>query len=715
MILDKNMRYRILLFLLVAYQATFSQSVNITLYDRGNNAPLPFANLCFEEITTGKKYYRTSSENGIADNPIENRALIAISFVGYKTITDTVQPGVSKTYLMEQDLFNMEQVVVTGTRTPKRLADVPVQTTVITEADIKKAGAVSPMEILQDNIPGLVSSSNAMGNNMRIRGLNSRYILFLVDGERLVSEGAGGNINLDQIDFNTVERIEVVNGAASALYGSNAMGAVINIITKKPVHSFEGGISTSLQSHNTNKAQLNFGSNLAKTTLSASIFRNRTDGYDLPEGAMSKPHTDYGTDMKISYKPSPNVSIGLNNRLFQHELFNFPESMNAVHRLERKVTLGGNTSVSSANARNNLSASINFDKFYKYDVMERKDDQLEKQNDITHISSRMVNTYSSEERWEAVAGIEYNYEEISTDSSKILGPDPAVKRVGDGNIFAQYQYSFIEGFEGILGGRFTYNEQFGTALSPKLSLMFKTGKVVLRGGIGTAFRAPSLQELFYNFNHNGSFWVYGNPNLVPEKGLYNSLSVEYTRGSLNASLSGYLNQIRDKITSYRVISPLGQPDRYYTNVSSSTLQGIDFNISYVLLRQLVLKSTYSYCDARDNSTGLQLTSNVKHSATFALTWNGKVVQSPFSLQFTGRLTSPILNEYMETDEEGIDRTISNSSKSYNIWKATFIKPFRINAHLLEFTFKCDNIFNFSDVYFTNPGRQYLAGLRYKFR
>lgn len=77
---------------------------------------------------------------------------------------------------------------------------------------------------MEDNIPGIISEPNGMGNNLRIRGLNSRYILFLVDGERLVGEGAGGNINLDQIDVANIKRIEMINGAASVLYGSNAVG-----------------------------------------------------------------------------------------------------------------------------------------------------------------------------------------------------------------------------------------------------------------------------------------------------------------------------------------------------------------------------------------------------------------------------------------------------------------------------------------------------------
>ncbi|MFW5759428.1 MAG: TonB-dependent receptor [Cyclobacteriaceae bacterium] len=706
------------LLIILSMHLLFAHEKSIQILDKSTGDPVQFAHVKWISLEDQNKTgFGVSNEQGhiTVDDFNSSRLLVSISCIGYKPLKDTVNIHSNTTFYMEEDILNLEQVVVTGTRTPKRLADVPVQTTVIPKADIKKAGAVSPLEILQDNVPGIVSSANAMGNNLRMRGLNSRYILFLVDGERLVSEGSGGNINLDQIDFNTIERIEVVNGASSALYGSNAVGAVINIITKKPVHNFEGGITTSIQSFNTSRLQANIGSNLDKTTIGASFFRNKTDGFDIEGRAMSKPHTDYGSDVKFKLKPMERISVNLNSRLFQHEIFNFPGTMNVSHDLERKISLGGKTDFQSNNNRNDLTASINYDKFFKFDVLERKDDLLEKQNDISNISARLMNTYSSETEWELVGGAEYNFEGISTDSSKILGSEPTVKKVRDANVFIQWQNTVFKRLEFVLGSRYTYNEQFGSAFSPKLSLMYKTGKFTFRGGTGFAFRAPSLKELYYNFNHNGSFWVYGNPDLVPENGLYNSLSAEFTKGTLNMSLSVYQNYISNKITSYRIMSEIGQPDRYYRNISSSTLQGTDFNISWVLFRQLTLKSTYSYTDARDNNTNLQLTGNVKHSTTFALTWNHKVDESPFSLQFSGRLSSPILYEYTESAENGNDVIIKDKSNPYNIWKAAFIKPFRINEHLFELTLKCDNIFSFSDLYYTNPGRQYFAGIRYNFR
>ena len=86
------------------------------------------------------------------------------------------------------DTLSLDAIVVTGTRTEKRLSEVPVLTTLITAREVEKSGSTTFLESLEDNIPGIISEPNGMGNNLRIRGLNSRYILFLIDGERLVAK-----------------------------------------------------------------------------------------------------------------------------------------------------------------------------------------------------------------------------------------------------------------------------------------------------------------------------------------------------------------------------------------------------------------------------------------------------------------------------------------------------------------------------------------------
>ncbi len=615
-------------------------------------------------------------------------------------------------FVLKESVNMIDEVVVTGTRTEKKLSEAPVLTTLIKSRDIKLSGATSAMEALFDNIPGIVSTPNAMGNNLRIRGLNSRYILFLVDGERMVSEGAGGNVNLDQIDVNNIERVEMINGAASALYGSNAVGAVINIITKNPIHKFEGDANLIAESYNTLKAKIGIGTNTKKLTSRVSGFYNRSDGFDIDGGAYAAAYADAGADFKINYKPTNNLRIGANGRYFRHELFNPANSLSSAHPLTHTISTGLNLSHISKDGKNSLVLSTNYTNYIDTDYLEQLF-KSEVANKSSYISTRLVDTYKPTEKWEVVGGLEHNYENIFATST--LGVVPTTRSLQDINVFGQAQYSPIKDFDIIAGARYTYNEEYNSAFTPKLSIMYKVDGFTFRGGVGTAFRAPSIKELYYDFDHQGMFWVYGNPDLVAEKGLYNSLSAEYVKNGFYVSASGYWNNINNKITQYDVVNESGALEKYYKNVSSATLKGVDINVSYNIVRQVQVKASYSYCDALDNSTGLQLESNVKHSGTASVTWNGMVARSPFSLQLSGRLTSPKLYQQQVTNSDGTITNELEESDPYNIWKITLVKPIRINKHTFELTFKCDNIFNFQEASYVNPGRQFLIGLRYAFK
>lgn len=529
----------------------------------------------------------------------------------------------------------------------------------------------------------------------------------------MASEGAGGNVNLSQIDVTNIKRIEVINGAASALYGSNAVGAVINIITKEPIHKFEGGANVQLESHNTLRTQIDAGANLGKFKTRINAFRHSSDGFGGDgDGAYAAKYTDWGGDLKLGYNPIERVNLNITGRYFRHETFNPTGSLNSSHPLTQTLSVGFNGGYHSQDNRYKVRASVNFDKYFDIDYLEKLGSN-KINNTASYITSRVVNTIRPTDKWEIVAGVEYNHEENY--ATQTLGINPTTKKLDDINLFGQAQWTPLKDFDIIAGARYTYNTQFKSAFTPKLSLMYRVKGFTFRAGIGTAFRAPSIKELYYDFDHQGMFWVYGNPDLKAENGLYSSLSVEYTRKNFNISVSGYWNGIDNKITQYDVIGEQGRNEKYYKNVSSATLQGLDVNISYVLFKELVLKGSYSYCDARDNSTGLQLSSNVKHSGTVSATWNGKIARSPFSLQFAGRMNSPKLYEQVVTSSDGVQTTELSKSKAYDIWKIVLVKPFRIKKHTLEIMLKCDNIFDFKDVSFINSGRQYMIGIRYAFK
>jgi outer membrane receptor for ferrienterochelin and colicins len=605
----------------------------------------------------------------------------------------------------------MDHVVVTATRTEKRIADSPVLTTVVSERNITRAAALSTLEALQDNVPGIVVIPNAMGNNLRIKGLTSRYILMLVDGERLVGEGAGGNVNLDQIDVSSIRRIEIVDGASSALYGSNAVGAVVNVITKEPSHNIELGASQSMESQRTLRSRVDVGSAFDHFSVRAGGFRNSSDGFGANgSGPYAARYADYGANMKLAWRPTSRVDANVTGRWFRHETFNPAGSMNTAHDMTRNLALGVAGGFRNSASTNSLRLSVNFDKFFDLDILEKRNDEQRLAGHATQISSRVVDTFTPSAAWEVVAGAEHNHE--SNYATTTLGATPTTKTLNDINLFAQALYKPTSKFDIVGGARITRHSSFGAAFTPKLSLMYRAGDFKLRGGVGTAFRAPTIKELYYDFDHQGMFRILGNPDLKAERGVHSSLSAEYTHGNFNISAAGYLNRIADKITQYDNIGAGGAAEKRYTNVSHATLQGVDITVTATIADRVTLRGNYSFCDATDASTGDQLPGNVKHSATASATWNGHIADSPFSLQFAGRAGSA--TTYF--DEMVAGGTVATRAKPYSVWKIALVKPFVVaRKHVFEITAKVDNLFDFHDRSFIDPGRRYMLGVSYKFR
>lgn len=134
--------------------------------------------------------------------------------------------------------FDMQEVVVTATRTPLTLKEAPVLTRIITARDLEKRGAGTLQQALENELAGVEFHQTGYGSSISFQGLDARYVLFLIDGERIAGE-TSGNIDYNRIPLQNIERIEIIRGAASVLYGSNAMGAVVNIITRMPQKRFE--------------------------------------------------------------------------------------------------------------------------------------------------------------------------------------------------------------------------------------------------------------------------------------------------------------------------------------------------------------------------------------------------------------------------------------------------------------------------------------------
>ena len=394
----------------------FAQGAVIKVVDKNTKELLPYVNICFESLDTKHKRYAITGTNGEVINPCNDTCVIAISFVGYKTKQDTLIANQSKTFFLETDIFNLDQVIVTATRTNKALKDAPVITQIISAKDISDRGITNVQDVLEQDIPGLEFQRGGFGSDIKMQGLEAKNILILVDGERMAGE-SGNNVDYSRLNTDNIERIEIVKGASSALYGSQAMGGVINIITKKSRKKLEvsaGGRWAQMNEVNYPDLQKDDEKYLSKSNLdlqnlnvNASVGFNikhisgRTDfaaksfdAYQLYDKVgITKEFTNVDTVITDALNPFPTgvngykdfsiqqkLEIPIGNKLdlelrgsyYNHDEYDFvPDN---VYQNFEDYTYGGklNYRISS---KYNLMASYHYDNYRKFDYYEKLDEK----------------------------------------------------------------------------------------------------------------------------------------------------------------------------------------------------------------------------------------------------------------------------------------------------------------------------------------------------
>ena len=218
--------------------------------------------------------------------PDQKEYTIQVSFVGYVTTskkTTAARQG-RLNFVLKEDLMDLGTIVVTGTRTPKLLKDAPIITRVITAGDLKKVDATNIGQLLQVELPGIeFSYSMDQQVQLNMQGFGGNAVLFLVDGERLAGETLN-NVDYNRLNLDNVERVEIVKGAASTLYGSNAIGGVINIITKASDDPWNLNLNTRFGVYNDQRHGGTVGFNAGKFYSQTNVQYTNIDSYDVKQG-----------------------------------------------------------------------------------------------------------------------------------------------------------------------------------------------------------------------------------------------------------------------------------------------------------------------------------------------------------------------------------------------------------------------------------------------
>ena len=510
---------------------------------------------------------------------------------------------------------SLQEVVVTGTGTRHLLKDAPVQTEVISQKMLQQYGGKSLEDILAGLTASFAFSEGDMGSQMQMNGLGNNYILVLIDGKRIHGD-VGGENDLSLIDPHNIEKIEIVKGAQSALYGSDAMAGVINIITKK--HTEKGvyadnstryGTHNDLRQHNT--VALTFGKFSSQTNFQL----QRNDGWqntaeEFAEGMVltdSKNKTvnkfrNWQLAERLTFQPTSalqlyaegtyykkNILRPRNGRHPSCDVYTYDlRYNNASASVGGKWYLGNvknekckNVKIESgASQRDVVSLDVDWNKHaYYYDY-------TAKHYDYVLLQGEEYGDQNGE--WFSVAMLP-GQSKLQSDQQRLMGQLKGIFYLPYGhtlNAGAEYRYDYLKAPErtetgtaydwtaalyvqdelnplrwlNITAGlRLVENGNFGLRLTPKVSTMLSAGDFRFRLGWSQGFKAPTVKELHYRYLHlmgSSTFFNIGNIDLDPQTSNYYSANVEYRGRKLTAAVTGYVNKLDRMIALVNV--PIGE-------------------------------------------------------------------------------------------------------------------------------------------------------------
>lgn len=484
--------------------------------------------------------------------------------------------SVSPSVLAEEST-QLEQVVVTADRKARTVDETLTPVTVITRKDIEKYQATDVADVLR-RVPGVnIVNSGGVGKvtSVFMRGTNSSHVLVLVDGVKIGSATLG-NIAFADLSVDQVERIEVVRGPRSSLYGSEAIGGVIQIFTRKGGEGFQPEISLSVGSHNTQKAHVNLAGGDKNTWYNLNAGTEKTDGINSRGDFITYPAPTYAPTItsepdKDGYRrESASLRVG-------HYVTDNTEVEAAMSRTQGKNFFDGDNSSGNSNdfAQESISGKVkhafgervkasvqvgqSLDKTYNYfndgDLSPGISRQFDTQRQVVNLQTDIATSVSGE----LSIGIDKQKDKITSDNTYTV-----TSRKNNG-VFASYQHDFgrtdVE-----VSARRDDNEQFGKHDTGAAAIGYDLSDTLrLKASYGEAFRAPTFNDLYWA----GA----GNPNLKPEKSKNAEIGLDGKWSNGTWAVSAFDNKVDNLIDWQDMGGGIWLP----TNVNQARIKGLEIN------------------------------------------------------------------------------------------------------------------------------------------
>ncbi|MGX1931096.1 TonB-dependent receptor plug domain-containing protein [Flagellimonas sp. 2504JD4-2] len=521
---------------------------------------------------------------------------------------------------------NLDEVVVTATRTIRQLSSLPLPVTLIPKKQLEQTGVTRLNEILNEQT-GIIMTPDATiggGEGVQIQGIASDYILVLIDGVPVVGRSSG-NLDLSRFAIGNIKQIEVVKGPSSSLFGSEALGGVINIISEKPVSDkVSGQVSHRVGSFNNQNSNLSINQRLDK--LGYSFFGDRlsTDGYDLApgqEGSTVNPFFNYTFNGRLFYEFSDQLDIYASGRHFFQE---FDVSPSTSEEKDTNLQLKVNHDPSK---KTNLQYEFYYTNYITNEsTVDPIDNEVLIENDfdqkLFRPEIRFNHTFKADNTLTIGGG--YNFESLNRSLfAETVSFDSQY-------VFAQYDFLPLQNLNLIAGARFDNHSEYNSQLSPKISTRYQLSEnIAVKASVGSGFKAPDFRQLYLDFTNaaGGGYSVFGKEveaagiqrlqnngeiatlqvdaselgeKLDAESSIGYNLGFAFKKGKLSADLNFFRNDFKNLIdTRILAAKTNGQNVFGYINRESVYTQGLEVDIKYRPSNQLNFSAGYQLLFAYD--------------------------------------------------------------------------------------------------------------------
>lgn len=533
---------------------------------------------------------------------------------------------------------SLATVVVTATTTEKSLSDAPASIAVM-DGDALRQRPMNDIGEAIRNLPGISLESVGLGNTgVSIRGMSAEHTLYLIDGQRISSSVTGiahSNYELNWLPPEAIERIEVVRGPMSSLYGSEALGGVVNMITRKATDTWHGSVTTYgvFNTHddggNHYKTGVYLGGPLINDVLGINLWgqvNQRTATQDAVKPvltALDSQHSVNG-NVALAFTPTRQQRIDLSYGEGKEVRSGVRGgSANTVYTSDDDITRR-RLSLSHTGHWDWADTQLRVYRSTLSRINTRSDGgSLSGPN---YFTDTVVDGKVSLLPWHGntlTTGIEARRETLE---------DPTVNRAGKSTldhyaVYLQDDIAVSQRFNLVLGNRFDQHEQFGWAVSPRAyGLYHFTDALTLKAGVGKGFKAPTLKQLSPQYESwaaiGGRGIIYGNPDLQPETNTSYEIGLEYAAGATSARVMLFQSNVRNLIETQRMAT-CSVPRKIclnYRNIGQVGMQGVELGGGVALSRQWRIDANYMYLDARDKSTDTLLADRSRHSASAQLAW-----------------------------------------------------------------------------------------------